>query len=99
MIDDYLTHTATWRIPGGYNQYNEPEDPVDTEIRGRWEGHRNLVRDAQGNQVVSEGKFYTTALIDTGHSLLFPDGSEWPVINVSEMSGLDGKASHRELAL
>lgn len=99
MIDSYLTHTATWRKPGGYNDAAEPVDPIDAEIRGRWEGRRALVRNAQGNQVVSEGKFYTTAPVDTGHSLVFADGSEWPVINVSEMSGLDGRFSHRELAL
>jgi hypothetical protein len=98
MIAEYLTHAATWRRVTATNAYGEPTYE-DTQIAVFWEGRRNLVRDAQGQQVVSEGKVYTTALVDTGDALIFADGSEWPVINVSEMSGLDGKASHRELAL
>lgn len=84
MISSYLTKTATLKIPGGVNRNGEPENEVEQEIRVRWEGRRSLVRDAQGNQVVSEAKLYTDSPVPVGSVIVAVDGSQWTAISVAE---------------
>lgn len=100
MITDFLTETATWRQPSeaGKDFYGD-STPTDTEISVRWEGRRALVRDASGSEVVSEALVFTTAPVQSGHSLVDSEGKEWPVIAVSEQKDLTGRISHREVAL
>jgi len=97
MIQDYLNQIATWKRVIGQNMYGEPE--FDTkEIKVRWEGKRRLVRDNEGREVVSEARVFCMGAIKPG-DLLEYNGREWPVIAVSTVPGLDGKESHREVAV
>lgn len=97
MIGDYLAHSVTWRQVGARDFYGTPTTE-DTVIRVRWEGRRALVRASNGEQVVSEAKVYTIHPVAIG-DILVRDGKEWPVIRVTEISGLDGELQHREVAL
>ena len=97
MIQEYLNQTATWKRVIGQNMYGEPE--FDTkEIKVRWEGKRRLVRDNEGREVVSEARVFCVEPVKPGDLLEFT-GREWPVIAVSTVPGLDGKESHREVAV
>ena len=97
MIQDYLNQTATWKRVIGQNMYGEPD--FDTkEIKVRWEGKRRLVRDNEGREVVSEARVFCVELVKPGDLLEYA-GREWPVIAVSTVPGLDGKESHREVAV
>ena len=97
MIQDYLNQTATWKRVIGQNMYGEPD--FDTkEIKVRWEGKRRLVRNNEGREVVSEARVFCVDPVKPG-DVLEHDGREWPVIAVSTVPGLDGKESHREVAV
>ena len=97
MIRNYLNQTATWKRVIGQNMYGEPETE-EKEIKVRWEGKRRLVRDNQGQEVVSEARVFCTEAVKPG-DLLEYQGREWPVIAVSTVPGLDGSESHRECAV
>lgn len=96
MIADYLNQTATLKKVTGYNEFAEPitESKV---IQVRWEGKRRLVRDNQGQEVVSEARFFCLEEVQPGDIIEY-GGKEWPVITVSEVPDLDGRVIYREAA-
>jgi hypothetical protein len=97
LIRDYLNQTATWHYITGQNEYGEPAFSSKT-IKVRWEGKRRLVRDNEGREVVSEARVFCIEPVKPGDKLEYA-GREWPVIAVSTIPGLDGKESHKEVAV
>ena len=97
MINYYLNQTATWHYATGQNEYGEPSTSSKS-IKVRWEGKRRLVRDNEGQEVVSEARVFCIETVKPGDELEF-GGRRWPVIAVSTVPGLDGKESHRECAV
>ncbi|AEG14702.1 hypothetical protein Desku_1115 [Desulfofundulus kuznetsovii DSM 6115] len=97
MITPYLKQTAIWKQTIGYDLYGQPLT-ASTSIPVRWEGKRRLVRNAQGEQVVSEARVFTTHPIQPGDILSF-GGRDWPVIAVSEVPTLDGAVLYREVSV
>lgn len=97
MIERYLNQMATWKRAIGNNGYQPVfADPVN--IRVRWECRRRLVRNKQGEEVISEGRFFCLEGVQPGDVLEY-EGREWPVIAVSEIPGLGGKVLYREVAV
>jgi hypothetical protein len=97
MIEGYLNQRAVWKRVVGQNMYGEPVTKQKT-IKVRWEGKRRLVRDNEGREVVSEARVFCVEPVKPG-DILEHGGREWPVIAVSSVPGLDGKESHREVAV
>lgn len=97
MIIDYLNQTITWKRVIGHNMYGEPE-VEEKEIQVRWEGKRRLVRDKEGQEVVSEARVFCLDPVQPGDFLVY-DGREWPIIAVSTVPGLDGTEQFREVAV
>jgi len=97
MIDNYLNQTATWKRVVGQNMYGEPETE-EKEIKVRWEGKRRLVRDKEGQEVVSEARVFCVEPVKPG-DILEHGGREWPVIAVSTVPDLGGKEAYREVAV
>ena len=97
MINNYLNQTATWHYVTGKNNYGEPTFGSKT-INCRWEGKRRLVRNKDGQEVVSEARVFCVEAIKPGDELEY-DGRSWPVIAVSVVPGLDGAESHKEVAV
>lgn len=92
----YLNQTATWQQVTGLNEYGEPITTCQA-IKVRWEGKRRLVRDKQGQEVVSEARFFCLEAVQPG-DLVEYGGKEWTVIAVSETPDLDGQVIYREVA-
>jgi len=95
VIAYYLNQTASLKVRTGHDGY----DPVyanPVTIAVRWESKRSLVRNTQGEQVVSEAKVFTEASINPSDVLTY-GGRDWPVITVSDVTDLDGNVSHREV--
>jgi len=97
MIKGYLNQSAIWYYVTGQNEYGEPQTSSKT-IKVRWEGKRRLVRDNEGREVVSEARVFCVEPVQPG-DILEHGGREWSAIAVSIVPGLDGKESHREVAL
>ncbi len=96
MIEDYLNQTAIWKKVTGLNEFGEPvTDEIPIKIR--WEGKRRLVRNNQGQEVVSEARFFCLEEVQPGDIIEY-GGKEWPVITVSEVPDLDGRVIYREAA-
>jgi len=96
MIEGMLNQAATWKRKTGQDEYGEP-DTVDTDIRVRWEGKRRMVRNQQGQEVVSEARVYCKEAVQPGDIMTFGD-REWPVIAVSETPDMGGQVLYREVA-
>ena len=96
MIEGYLNQRAVWKRKTGSNEYGEPVTKQKT-IKVRWEGKRRLVRDKQGQEVVSEALFFCMEDVQPGDIISF-GGKEWTVITVSEIPDLDGQVIYREAA-
>jgi len=97
MIKNYLNQTAIWKRVVGQNMYGEPETE-EQEIKVRWEGKRRLVRDKEGQEVVSEARVFCIEQVKPGDLLEYND-REWSVISVSTVPGLDGEVNHYEVAV
>lgn len=97
MIGDYCNQSVTWRHVTSRDEFNDP-NYADQPIKVRWEAKRRLVRNAQGDQVVSEARVYTQAAVEPGDVLVYA-GREWPVIAVGHATGLDGTELFREVAV
>lgn len=98
MIEDYLKQTATWKkivSVGGYPP--TPQEP-GTSIKARWEEKRRLVRNAKGQEVVSEARAFCLEAVQPGDVLNY-NGRDWIVIAVSEAVDLGGTIRYREVAV
>lgn len=94
MITDYLNQVATWKRVTSINEYGEPTTANQT-ISVRWEGKRKLVRNRQGQEVVSETRFFCLEAVQPGDSIE-QGGREWLIIAVTEFMDLDGTLVYRK---
>lgn len=97
MIEQYLNQTATWKRTNNLNEFGEPITTSQV-IKVRWEGKRRLVRDKQGQEVVSEARVFCLDPVQPGDILTY-GGKDWPVITVSEVPDLGGNVVYQEVAV
>lgn len=64
---DDMPHTATyWAPAGGVDRYGRATLAAPVTIICRWQGKRELIRDAQGRQAVSSSVVYVGAGVEAG---------------------------------
>lgn len=97
MIEVYLNQTATWKQVTGRDAYGQPITQ-NKQIKVRWDGYRKLVRDKQGQQVVSEGTVICMEPIQPG-DILNDGNRDWPVITVSTFPDLNGNIFYYEVSV
>jgi hypothetical protein len=98
MIGAYLNQTVLWKRRMGVNRHAEPIFSEPISINVRFEGKRRMVRDAKGQDVVSEALVFCREDVQPGDVLVY-EGREWTVITVSPVPDLSGRISHREVAV
>lgn len=95
MIGDYLAQDIWHRTRTGVDGYGQPTFGAPVQTKGRWLEKRRLVRNATGEQVISE----VTVTLDSEAALavgdrLSSDGSTYlTVIAISVSRGLGGEAA------
>lgn len=89
----YLNQDVAWETKTGQDFYNEPTYS-STSIKARKEKKRRMVRDAQGEEVISETTVYTQSGIGLEDMI---DGEE--IINASEWVDKDGSVIGYEVFL
>lgn len=97
MIKDYLNQKVILKTTTGYNEYGEPV-ASEKAIPCRFEMRRKLVRDKQGNEVVSEATMYCLEPVNPDDRVIY-NGREFTAITVSEIVDLDGSTAYYEVAL
>jgi hypothetical protein len=95
MIEGYLAQDVWRKAVTGRDGYGQPTFGAPSQTKGRWLEKRRLVRNAEGEQVISE----VTVTLGPDEPLavgdqLSADGSPYlTVIAVSISRGLGGEAS------
>jgi hypothetical protein len=97
MIRGYLNQTAQWKQMISEDGY-PPQPGLSVEIKVRWEDKRRLVRNLQGQEVISEARVFCIEPVKPG-DVLECDGRDWPVIAVGSVPSLNGKTVFREVAV
>lgn len=98
MLSDYANQSITWKRRTGQDDRGTPRYEEPAVIRGRFQHKRRMIRNANGEEVVSEAFVMTEAHVRTG-DILGWDGRDWPVVSVSTVPGLMGEELHREVYL
>lgn len=99
MIEDYLSQRMTVRRRTGISFNGDPIFAETRNVPCRWEQSRRMVRNAQGEEVVSESLVHTTVTVATGDELVDVSGRAWPVVSTATHVDLDGDAALVEVSL
>lgn len=85
MFNAYCTDTAT-RMRFTRDKWNTVTDTVETEVKGRMTAKIRLIRDSNGEQVVSSGYFEIADEYDiTNKDNLKYDSVKYSIIKVSKV--------------
>ena len=95
IVTAYLKQSATWKRRTGYDAHGQPTTSASV-INVRWEWKQRLIRNAEGQEIASQGRCFTTAAIGPNDLLVAIDGQQYTVLSVSVLYRLDGTESHRE---
>ena len=94
MIGGYLAQDVWRRARTGVDGYSQPTYAAATQTKGRWLEKRRLVRNAEGEQVLSEvtATLGPAEAVAVGDQLSADDSIYLTVIAVSVSRGLGGEA-------
>lgn len=98
MIGVYANQTATWKKRTGVNEYNEPSFAASQTIKCRLEPRLKMVRNREGQEVVSESVLYTESAVSYG-DVITVNGIDFPVINAYPMPRFNGSTAYYEVRL
>lgn len=98
MIEEYLNQTAVWRAKGAVSDTNEPTYAADVSIPCRIEYSRKMLRNKDGQEVVSMATVFTQAVVKPDDVMVI-GGYSWPVIAVADESDLSGDILFREVSV
>jgi hypothetical protein len=97
MLDFYANQDITLKAKGTVDAFNQATYTTST-IKGRLQYKRTIVRNAQGQEVVSESQIFTKSAV-VPDDLITVDAVDFPVITVEKPVGLDGTVMWYEVYL
>ena len=95
IISLYANQTVALRRYSGIKDNGQPIFEPEVLIKGRFEEKRSLIRNAKGQEVVSEAFIITAEKLSEGDVLVYA-GRNWTILRISAPVGLDGKVTHYE---
>lgn len=103
MVSIYAAHDIGFRKRTGIKDNGTPIfEPVRSlphaTIKGRFEYSRRLIRDANGEQVISEAYIMTEHQVELGDLIVW-DRREWPALSVTNITGVLGNELYRVVSL
>lgn len=103
MFEVYQNQDIGWRQridikDNGTPIYDPPSPEEPKSIKANVKFTRRLIRNAQGEQVISEALVISSEKINDG-DILEIFGREWPVQKCTPITGLTGNELHREVYL
>lgn len=90
----FFQQTAAWEKLTGSDPYEGDTFDAAQDISVRWYTSNDLVRDAQGNEVVSSGRISTTTEVSVGDKVTDEMSRERRVVTVRKNRDTRGKFSH-----
>lgn len=93
MMPDTINFAAT----SSKDKYGKKTFGSNTGIRGRIVDEIQLIKNDQGQDVVTKGRVYLYGdhdEITLGHSMTLPDGTSPVIIRVDNVSGISGEGIH-----
>ena len=97
LISEYLNQSITLKAKASVNAYNESTYTSST-IKARFEYKRRMVRNRDGEELLSTAQVFTEAQVKPDDVLTF-DGRDWQVITVENCVDLEGNVNHYEVFL
>jgi hypothetical protein len=97
VLSDYTKQSIILKTKGAVNGANEATYTPNT-IRGRLQYKRKLIRNTQGQEVVSEAQLFTEHAVSLDDRVTI-DGADWPVLDVQKTVDLDGAVQWYEVML
>lgn len=98
MMNNYLNQLAIWlKASSTLDAYGAPSF-TQRLIKVRWEYKRRLVRNKEGQEVVSECRVFCKEPVEVGDKLMYMDKT-YPVIAISILPALSGTEQYREVSL
>lgn len=98
IVDLYARQTVGLARRNGIKDNGQPLYEAKVKIKARFEEKRSFVRNAQGEEVVSEAMMLTASKVAEGDVVAYGD-RQWTVLCVSALVGLDGNVTHYEVWL
>jgi hypothetical protein len=91
LLNNYLNQSLTWSYAGTPSEYNESTYTTST-IKGRMETGFKLIRNAQGQEVISSAVVFTRSAVQNNDLI-----NNRRVISVESMVDLDGSINWYEV--
>ena len=88
MLSYYTNQSITYKSIASTNAYNEPTYTTST-IKGRFIYKREIIRNAENEQITSDAIIYTETAIVEG-DVITHDSKEWKIRFVYPWVNLDG---------
>ncbi|ABB14419.1 hypothetical protein [Carboxydothermus hydrogenoformans] len=95
-MTEYLNQTAKWYKKIGTDAYGKPIYAAPVEVPCRFEGGMKLIKDKNGKDAVSQGKFYVTFKPGIEDKLEY-EGREYTILNYEDTVDLDGVFVYRKV--
>lgn len=104
MMKSYLNQTATWKkvitdaVTGEIvrDRYGQPTFEEGISIPVRWEGKMRLVKNAKGQEVVSEARVFCDVAISPEDIITY-GGRDYSIINFTVLPSFTGTSVYREV--
>lgn len=96
MISAYMNQAAIWKAVTSNDQYNEPTYADAVDIDCRFEYKRKMVRNKEGQEVVSEATMFTKSAVKPDDVITYYE-IDWTVLVVANEVGLDGTVEFYEV--
>ncbi len=96
MISSYLNQAATWYKKTGQDGYGKSTYDAGTVIKVRWEPRVRLIRDKAGKEIAAEARVFCQEAVAVDDQLAY-GGTTRTVLLSTEVVGLNGQVSHREV--
>lgn len=97
MLTAYNNQSITLKTRSSVNNYNEPTYSSST-IKGRFEYNKQLIRDVNSENIMSQAILYTESTVSVG-DVITHDNRDWIVVDVRSNANLDGAIEFYEVIL
>jgi len=66
-----------------FDKWNEPSETVQSDIRCRYIRHHKLIRNIEGEEILSSGKFFFESSVNIGHEdIIRFNGVKYSVVEI-----------------